>query len=352
MGITKLSDLIRNEAPSAISYKEISDYTGKAVAVDASIVLQQFRTAIPRLHNRNGVNLSPLTGLFFRTLSFLEHDIKPVFIFDGRPPEQKKRVLEKRAQAAGWSGSYCSSSVSTQNQDCKSLLQHLGVPYVQAPGDAEAYCAQLVKDGKVDAVASEDMDTMAFGSDLLIRQLNAKKNSEVMEYSLPKVLAALQLTYREFVDLCILLGCDYCQKIQGLGPKKALKLIQKHKTIEAVVLHINRETHPVPQEWRYREARELFFQVPHGSPPALVWKEPDEQELVKFLCREKHVKEERVRRRMENFRQTLRERRREREETSKAEKSKQTCIKDFFRVTRKREAAAVLEVRGKRAKPE
>ncbi|XP_035279870.1 probable flap endonuclease 1 homolog [Anguilla rostrata] len=353
MGITKLADLIRQEAPSAISYKDISDYTGKTVAVDASIVLHQFRTAISSFHNRDGVNLSPLTGLFFRTLCFLEHDIKPVFIFDGHPPEQKKSVLERRAKANGWSSSYCSSTVSTRIQDCQSLLQCLGVPYVQAPGDAEAYCAQLVKDGKVDAVASEDMDTMAFGSDLLIRQLNAKKNSEVMEYSLPKALDALQLTYKQFVDLCILLGCDYCEKIQGLGPKKALKLIQQHKTIEDVVLHINRETHPVPLSWRYTEARELFFRAPRGSPPDLVWKEPDEQELVNFLCHKRHVKEMRVRGRMEKFHETLRERRREREETNGAEKSKQTYIKDFFRVTRKRKAPDVVEAsREKRAKPQ
>lgn len=46
---------------------------------------------------------------------------------------------------------------------------------------------------------------------------------------------------RQFVDLCILLGCDYCEKICGLGPKRALRLIQKHRTIENVVLHVNRK---------------------------------------------------------------------------------------------------------------
>lgn len=45
----------------------------------------------------------------------------------------------------------------------------------------------------------------------------------------------------QFVDLCILLGCDYCEKICGLGPKRALRLIQKHRTIENVVLHVNRK---------------------------------------------------------------------------------------------------------------
>lgn len=47
--------------------------------------------------------------------------------------------------------------------------------------------------------------------------------------------------FRQFVDLCILLGCDYCEKIAGLGPKRALTLIQKHRTIENVVLHVDRK---------------------------------------------------------------------------------------------------------------
>ncbi|KAG9347233.1 hypothetical protein JZ751_004800 [Albula glossodonta] len=340
MGITKLSDLIRSEAPRAIAYKDISDYSGKTVAVDTSIVLYQFRTAIPKIHNRNGVNLSPLTGLFFRTLRFLEHDIKPVFVFDGTPPEQKRNELERRAKLTGQSTSYPPSSVSTQIHDCRELLQLMGVPYIQAPGDGEALCAQLVKTGKVDAVASEDMDTMAFGSDLLLRQLNASKDRSHVSVSAPVCWAVPSL---QFVDLCILLGCDYCDKIPGLGPKRALVLIQKHKTIEEAVLHINRQTHPVPLNWRYRDARRLFSEAPQGTVPELVWNEPDEQGIVNFLCHRKHVKEERVRGRMERFRQTLKERRKEREEMSSAGEGKQTSIKDFFRVTRKREAPEVSE---------
>ena len=93
---------------------------------------------------------------------------------------------------------------------------------------------------------------------------------EVIEYSLSKLLERLQINHQEvkftsgftekhfsihrknyiylssifsgqFVDLCILLGCDYCEKICGLGPKRALRLIQKHRTIENVVLHVNRK---------------------------------------------------------------------------------------------------------------
>uniref|UniRef100_A0AAR2LE91 XPG-I domain-containing protein n=1 Tax=Pygocentrus nattereri TaxID=42514 RepID=A0AAR2LE91_PYGNA len=241
--------------------------------------------------------------------------------------------------------------VSTKTQEFLRLLELMGVPRVMAPGDGEALCAHLVRSGVVDAVASEDMDTLAFGGTVLLRQLNAKRDSEVTEYSLPKLLEALQLTQEEFVDLCILLGCDYCDKITGLGPSRALKLIQQHRTIEHVMQNVNRKTHPVPPHWQFKAARRLFLEVPQTEPPKLNWTDPDEEGLVKFLCVEKHVKEERVRGRMEKFRQTLTKRRKQREDEEKAGTTRQSRLDEFFRVTRKRQSAdAVGSTLRKRAK--
>ncbi|XP_066508587.1 probable flap endonuclease 1 homolog [Hoplias malabaricus] len=330
MGIIKLADLIRTEAPGAVSRKEIGDYSGKVIALDTSIVVNQFRAAVPSLQ------LSPLLGLFFRTLTFLEHDIKPVFVFDGKPPVQKRAVLEKRAQNAGWNSSYHSNTVSNKTQELLRLLELMGVPCIRASADGEALCAHLVRCGLADAVASEDMDTLPFGGTTLLRQLNAKRDSEVTEYSLPKLLETLQLTQKEFVDLCILLGCDYCDKIPGLGPSRALKLIQKHRCIEKVVHNINRKTHPVPLGWQYPAARRLFLDEPQTQTPSLSWKDLNEEGIVQFLCFEKHVKEERVRKRMENFRQTLTKRRREREADEKAGRTRQLRLDECFRVTRRR----------------
>ncbi|XP_017286221.1 probable flap endonuclease 1 homolog [Kryptolebias marmoratus] len=329
MGITKLSDLIRSSAPGAVSYKDISDYTGKVVALDTSVALNQFRTATPLF--------SPITGLFFRTLTFLEHDIKPVFVFDGTPPEEKTPVLERRAEAAGWSSPKRTGAASSQTRSCVELLKHLGVPVVQAPGDAEALCARMVRDGTADAVASEDMDTLPFGANVLVRQLNAKKDSEVIEYSLPKLLDKLQISHEELVDLCILLGCDYCDKIPGLGPSRALSLIQKHHTIEEVVLHVNRQTHPVPHFWKYKEARKIFLEAPQITVPELIWTEPDEEALVRFLCHTHRIREERVRHRMKTFRDNRENRREAREKEKAAGSNRQTRMEDFFRVTRKRD---------------
>lgn len=331
MGITKLADLIRSDAPDSVSYKNISDYTGKVIALDTSVVLNQFRAATPLL--------SPLTGLFFRTLTFLEHDIKPVFVFDGKPPVEKTPVLERRAEAAGWSPRKLTGTASYQTKDSAELLKRMGVPVLQAPGDAEALCARLVREGVVDAVASEDMDTLPFGADVLIRQLNAKRYSEVVEYSLPKLLEKLQISHEELVDLCILLGCDYCDKIPGLGPKKALALIKKHRTIEDVVLHINRETHPVPHFWKYKEARKIFLDATEAVLPELVWTEPDEEALVDFLCHTKRVREERIRHRMKTFHEHRENRREERKKDGAVGLVKQTRMENFFPVTRKRKQA-------------
>ncbi|XP_065132142.1 probable flap endonuclease 1 homolog [Paramisgurnus dabryanus] len=334
MGITKLADLIRFDAPTSIRSKEISDYSGKIVALDTSIVLNQFRSAVPHLE------LSPLTGLFYRTLTFLEHDIKPVFVFDGRPPDQKRAVLEKRGQSTGWISSQSSNNyVSYLTQDCLRLLQLMGVPCIRAPGEAEALCAYLVKSGTVNAVASEDMDTLVFGGTILLRQLNAKKDSEVTEYSLPKLLEALQLTHKEFVDLCILLGCDYCEKIGGLGPSRALKLIKEHHTIEGVMEHVNKKTHPIPPNWQYKAARKLFFETPQIDTPELVWKEPDEEGLVQFLCKEKPLKEEKVRGRIKKFRESLSKKRKQREVEGL---TRQSRLEEYFPATRRRKAESAV----------
>uniref|UniRef100_A0A672JC22 Zgc:110269 n=1 Tax=Salarias fasciatus TaxID=181472 RepID=A0A672JC22_SALFA len=327
MGITKLADLIRAEAPGAVSHRDISDYSEKVIALDTSIIVNQFRAKVP--------HLSLLMGFFYRTLTFLEHDIKPVFVIDGKPPVEKTAVVR---EAMFFTQDH--PLTSSQIKDCLQLLKHMGVPVIQAPGDAEALCAQLVKDGTVDAVASEDMDTLPFGASVLLRGLNASRDTDVTEYSLAKLVEQLQISHEELIDLCILLGCDYCDKIPGLGPKKALKLIQKHRCIENVVLHVNRQTHPVPHFWKYKEARKIFLDTPHVPTPELTWTEPDEEALVFFLCRTKHNREERVRRRMEKYRETRKNRQEERDMDKMAGHSRQTRMEDFWRVTRKRSVAA------------
>ncbi|KAG6499298.1 hypothetical protein ZIOFF_039055 [Zingiber officinale] len=109
------------------------------------------------------------------------------------------------------------------NEDCKRLLRLMGVPTIKAPCEAEAQSAALCKSDKVFAVASENMDTLTFGVPRFLHHLMdpSSKKISVMEFDVSKVLEELRLTMDQFIDLCILSGCDYCDNIKGRAIREA-----------------------------------------------------------------------------------------------------------------------------------
>ncbi|OTF81479.1 flap endonuclease 1-like protein, partial [Euroglyphus maynei] len=180
--------------------------------------------------------------------------IKPVYVFDGKAPKLKCGELEKRAERRTEAKDKLEEAKELQNvedieklnkrlvkvtrkhtDDCKRLLQLLGIPIVQAPSEAEAQCAQLCKENLVYAAATEDMDALTFGCPRLIRNLTSGQNEKVKEYQIGKVLTGLDITQDQFIDLSILMGCDYCSNIRGIGGKKGLDLIRKFGTIEGIL---------------------------------------------------------------------------------------------------------------------
>uniref|UniRef100_A0A3Q3E5C3 Flap structure-specific endonuclease 1 n=2 Tax=Hippocampus comes TaxID=109280 RepID=A0A3Q3E5C3_HIPCM len=170
---------------------------------------------------------------------------------------------------------------------------------LQAPCEAEASCAALVKAGKVFATATEDMDGLTFGTNVLLRHLTASeaKKLPVQEFHFSRILQDINLTNEQFIDLCILLGCDYCGTIKGIGPKRAIDLIRQHGSIEEILENIDPNKHPAPDNWLYKEARELFLkpEVVDCSAVELKWNEPDEGGLLRFMCEEKQFSEDRIR---------------------------------------------------------
>lgn len=257
-------------------------------------------------------------GLFYRTVRMVDNGIKPVYVFDGKPPQLKKQELEKRlerrteaekereeAEELGNVENIDKFSRRTvkvtreHNAECQKLLKLMGIPYVVAPGEAEAQCAVLAAAGKVFAAGSEDMDTLTFGSPILLRHLtfSEARKMPISEVHLAKVLEGLELSHEEFIDLCILLGCDYCGTIRGVGPTTALKLIKKYRSLEKILEAPEMEKYTLPVDYNFKEARELFKKpdVMPASDINLKWTEPDVEGLVQFLVREKNFSEERVR---------------------------------------------------------
>lgn len=322
MGIHGLAKVIGDYAPSAVKENEIKNYFGRKVAIDASMSIYQFLIAVRQdgstLTNAEGETTSHLMGMFYRTIRMIENGIKPVYVFDGKPPDMKSGELAKRHERREEAQKSLEQAEAAEepenvekfqkrlvkvtpqhNDECKRLLQLMGIPYIEAPCEAEAQCAALVKAGKVYAVGTEDMDALTFGSSVLLRHLtfSEARKMPIKEFYLDRVLRDLEMTQEQFIDLCILLGCDYCDSLRGIGPKRAVELIKQHKTIEAAVKAIDTKKHPIPDNWPYESARSLFLKPEVTDPDSIdmKWSEPDVEGLVQYMVNEKGFSEERIR---------------------------------------------------------
>ncbi|EJC98853.1 PIN domain-like protein [Fomitiporia mediterranea MF3/22] len=339
MGIKGLTALISQHAPKAIAEHDIKTLFGRKVAIDASMSIYQFLIAVRQkdgelLTNESGETTSHLMGFFYRTIRIVENGIKPAYVFDGKPPDLKSGVLAKRferreeAKEEGEEAKETGTAEDMErftrrqvkvtkehNEECRKLLGLMGIPVVVAPSEAEAQCAELARGGKVYAAGSEDMDTLTFNAPILYRHLtfSEAKKQPISEINLQKALEGLEMNMSQFIDLCILLGCDYLEPIKGIGPKSALKLVRDYGDLGAVIEHLREKTAAkeeaaeegkkkkggiqVPDEWPWEEAKKVFEQpdVIPAEKVDLEWKAPDVDGLVQFLVTEKGFNEERVR---------------------------------------------------------
>ncbi|MCS7126282.1 MAG: flap endonuclease-1 [Aigarchaeota archaeon] len=335
MGV-KLVDLIPEEVVQKIS---LEDLRGKAIALDAYNMLYQFITIIrgvdgKPLMDRQGRITSHLSGLFFRTINFLKAGIKPIFVYDGRPPDLKQQVLEKRmerrAEAAQLylqaleegrveeARKYAQQAAVLDEfivESSKKLIRLMGLPIVQAPSEGEAQAAYLAIRGDAYASASQDMDSLLFGSPRLVRNLSIvgkRKLPGRKEYVevepeiiyLDKLLSSLKISREQLIDIAILVGTDYCEGVKGVGPKKALKLIKEHGTVENVLRYLNAELEVDP-----RKVKEIFLKPIVLESYEVYWSEPDYRGIEEMLHGEHDFSLERVRKTLSELRTIVEEER-------------------------------------------
>ncbi|KAH8880326.1 PIN domain-like protein [Thozetella sp. PMI_491] len=327
MGIKQLFQIIKEEAPDAIKEGDIKNQFGRKVAIDASMSIYSFLIAVrsdgQQLMNESGETTSHLMGMFYRTLRMVDNGIKPLYVFDGAPPKLKSGELARRFQRKQEANEGLEEAKETgtaddvekfsrrtvrvtreHNAECQRLLKLMGIPYLVAPTEAEAQCAALAQANKVYAAATEDMDTLCFNTPILLRHLtfSEQRKEPIQEIHLGRVLAGLNMERPQFVDLCILLGCDYLDPIPKVGPTTALKLIREHGSLEGVVEFITKDPKSkfaLPDNWPYQDARDLFLapDVRAADDPLcdFKWEKPDIEGLVQFLVKEKGFSEDRVR---------------------------------------------------------
>jgi flap endonuclease-1 len=249
---TKINELVK-DVRRTITFDNLLN---KQIAIDAFNTIYQFLAIIRQrdgtpLKDYNGNVTSHLSGLFYRTINFLEHNIKPIYVFDGTPSELKLETIQERRRIkedakekmikaqekedfreAKKFAQMTSKLDTNMIDDSKKLLKYMGIPIVEASSEGEAQSAFLVEAGDAWACASQDYDTLLFGGKRLIRNFAISRSKKVrdttvtldIEYiSLSKFLENLNITP------------DFFPGIKGIGQHKAYDLIKKYGSLENIL---------------------------------------------------------------------------------------------------------------------
>lgn len=284
MGIKGIKELLKK-----INVEEkipINSFSGKTILVDASFFVCKYKAVQKDTFEEAFMNLF---------VALKENNIKVIFVFDGKAPEEKnkekhKRALKKRAQYDRvekleqdlmnykknnkeishdlWNINnkkvlpskllpneklFSFSKVDTYVKKLRSqiieisekdfiilreLLTLFGIPFIKAKGEAEILCSKFVKNNFADAVLTKDSDVLACCTHTMLCDINlAEKEFTVIK--LQKILDALELNENSWVDLCIMCGTDFNENIPNIGPIRSFNLIKKYKTLETISEHID-----------------------------------------------------------------------------------------------------------------
>lgn len=318
-----------------LSFRQIDlkDLSGRVIAIDAMNALYQFLAIIRQpdgtsLMDSRGNITSHLSGIFYRTINLLEAGIKPVYVFDGEPPELKLETVEERVKirkeaAKRWEEAIergdleearkfaqASSKLTDEMvEESKRLLEAMGVPYVQAPSEGEAQASYMARRGDAWGVSSQDYDSLLYDSPRLVRNLTISGRRKLPKKDvyvkvepelilLDENLENLGITREQLIGIGILLGTDYNEGVKGIGVKTALKLIKEKGSIERVVEEEKLEIFP-PVE----EIKKLFLKPQLTDNYKMKWEPINKNQVYSILCDEHDFSRERVQKALERVRE-------------------------------------------------
>jgi len=319
---------------SVVEKKEISfdDLEHSKIAVDSSNMLFQFISSIRQqdgtpLMDTHGNVTSHLVGIFSRVTNLMSRKIKLCFVFDGKPPElkygtkeereHKKKIAEEKLKEAESDVEMLLYSKQSSRltpeiiKESKDLISALGLPWIQAPSEAEAQASYMCKKGDVDYVASSDFDCLLYGAPKLLTNLTLSQRKKLPSgqtvkispyvIELKDVLKSLEINQEQLFILAILIGTDYNPKgIPGIGPKKALKLVKEHKDYGKMFKELK-------ADFDWKEVYETFKKMPLEKKYNLEWKPVDVDAIKKLLIDEHDFNLERVEKTLSTITKTKKE---------------------------------------------
>lgn len=250
MGIRYLNRFLKDNASSSINLCKLSELSGKKIAIDISIYMYKF------------VSEGTLIENIYLMLSIFRHyNIIPIFVFDGKPPLEKRQLLQKRKQDKKEAEEeYYKLKDSLQSnkdmddsekqeiiynmdmlkkrfisinkndiENVKILIRSCGATYYDAPGEADELCAMLTIRNKVWACLTEDMDMFVYGCTRVIRYLSLLNHTAVL-YDVNGILNNLGITQKELREICVLSGTDYNLECRDTKNKlnDTLKIFKKY----------------------------------------------------------------------------------------------------------------------------
>ena len=260
MGIKSLTQSIKKSSPDSIIHDNLYKLSGKKVAVDASLIIYQNLLNIgnrPLFKNSKGKITNHLSGLFYKIVNYLSMNIELIFIFDGKPPSIKSDTIKDRKNKSN-NAKQKMESASTQEDkdkyekaslrltkemidDVKKLLNLMGVSYIHPEGEGE------------DIVS-------------------------IFDYN--QIINGFELTPDQFIEFCILCGCDYCDSVSKIGNITALKLIKQYKTVEEIIKNTK---YMFPENYLdlFKQSKAIFY----------LWKDKIDINEIKINKSQKNIAE-------------------------------------------------------------
>jgi len=298
---------------------EFAELKNKILAVDASNIIYQFLSTIRQpdgtpLQDKKGRITSHLSGLFYRNINLMNEGMKLVYVFDGKMPKLKygtkvkrqavkekakekyeKAVKKREIEVMGKYAKQLAVLTPEIAEESKKLLEAMGIGVVQAPSEAEAQAAHMVKRKKdIYAVASQDYDSLLFGATRLIQNLTlARKRKTFSGYvsispeliELDKVLNSLQINLDQLICLGVLVGTDYNPGgIRGIGQKKALEIVKKNKYPVKIFDSVEEDIKKLPEDKQF-DWKEIFelFKSPKVKDVEIKFPKLNEDKVKKIL---------------------------------------------------------------------
>lgn len=229
MGIKGLKKVL--EAHKLVKEITLADLRGRTVGVDVSLMVYQLyaiglKTGLSYNtetgEKGSGQNYHHITGMFYKTIKLLQSGITPVYFFDGPPPAAKAAELDARRAVRQF------NVPGSAFDQVREICDLMGIEYVISPSEAEAQAVRCQLNGQIYGVLTEDTDVVPLGGLQII--IPTKGPIKTIDGS--EVPGGLGLTKDQFIDFCILCGCDYSTTLPGIGPQTALKALRAGKKVE------------------------------------------------------------------------------------------------------------------------